>query len=124
MELLPGIQSKGLAGGIEYFDGQFDDARLAVNLAQTCAEKGGVLLNYCKVTGLLKQGNTITGVNAIDREKNKEYHLPAKVVVNATGVFVDEISSDGYTRQQTIGAAQPGCAYSAGSFFFEMAAPP
>jgi glycerol-3-phosphate dehydrogenase len=89
--LIPGINKKGLAGGIEYFDGQFDDARLAVNLAQTCAEKGGVVLNYCKVTGLLKSQNNITGVIATDTETNTEYHLRAKVVVNATGVFVDDI---------------------------------
>lgn len=89
--LLPGINTKGLVGGIQYFDGQFDDARLAINLAQTSAEKGGVLLNYVKVKNLLKEQNKITGVMAMDMESNKEYYLPAKVVINATGVFVDDI---------------------------------
>lgn len=88
---LPGINPKGLTGGIQYFDGQFDDARLAINLAQTAAEKGGVLLNYMKVTGLQKEGSRITGVLATDAETGKAYTLQAKSVINATGVFVDEV---------------------------------
>ncbi len=91
MEQLPGINGNNLAGGVEYFDGQFDDARLAVNLAQTAAEKGGVLLNYMKVTGLLKSGAKVSGVTAQDLETKKEYRLEGKVVINATGVFVDDI---------------------------------
>ncbi|WP_026898499.1 glycerol-3-phosphate dehydrogenase/oxidase [Daejeonella oryzae] len=92
LQLLPGINGKGLKGGIEYYDGQFDDARLAVNLAQTCAEKGGVLLNYVQVKGLLKGPNgKIIGVTAYDLENNREYKLNSKSVINATGVFVDEI---------------------------------
>lgn len=92
LELLPGIKAKGLKGGVEYFDGQFDDARLAVNIAQTCAEQGGTLLNYVQVNGLLKgaDGN-INGLTAFDLENNREYKLKARAVVNATGVFVDEI---------------------------------
>jgi glycerol-3-phosphate dehydrogenase len=91
MAALPHIATKGLIGGVEYFDGQFDDSRLAINLAQTAAERGGVLLNYCKVTGLLKDKGRICGVQAIDMETKKEYRLRAKTVINATGVFVDDI---------------------------------
>lgn len=91
VRLLPGIKEEGLTGGIEYFDGQFDDARLAVNLAQTCAERGGVVLNYFKVTGLLKENGLVSGVDAIDTETGNAYRLNAKVVINATGVFVDNI---------------------------------
>lgn len=91
IQQLPGIRPKGLAGGIQYFDGQFDDARLAINLAQTAVERGGVLLNYMKVTGLQKDGEKITGVMATDGETGKEYRLQAKAVINATGVFVDEV---------------------------------
>jgi glycerol-3-phosphate dehydrogenase len=87
----PGINNKNLVGGVEYFDGQFDDARLAVNLAQTSAEKGGVLLNYFKVTGLLKDDKKVVGVRAVDTESQKEYAIKANVVINATGVFVDDI---------------------------------
>lgn len=91
IQQLPSINTKKLIGGVEYYDGQFDDARLAVNLAQTSAEKGGVLLNYFKVTSLLKENKKITGVQGIDLESKKKYQLQAKVVINATGVFVDDI---------------------------------
>ena len=92
MQDMPMMKSEGLRGGIEYWDGQFDDARLAVNIAQTCAEKGGTLLNYFKVTGLLKDNNgKVNGVKAFDIENKKEYQLKAKVIINATGVFVDDI---------------------------------
>ena len=92
MRDMPAMKSEGLKGGIEYWDGQFDDARLAVNIAQTCAEQGGALLNYFKVTSLRKdsEGN-INGLVAYDLENKKEYQLKSKVVINATGVFVDDI---------------------------------
>lgn len=90
-ELLPQINTKGLTGGVEYFDGQFDDARLAINLAQTAAIYGATALNYFKVTGLLKTGAKISGVAATDTETKKEYPLKARCVINATGVFVDDI---------------------------------
>lgn len=89
---LPNIRQSGLQGGIEYYDGQFDDARLAVNIAQTCAEQGGVVVNYMKVHGLVKsQQGKVTGVKAQDLETGQAYELHAKVVVNATGVFVNEV---------------------------------
>ncbi|MBA4141020.1 MAG: glycerol-3-phosphate dehydrogenase/oxidase, partial [Segetibacter sp.] len=88
---LPGINAKNLVGGVEYYDGQFDDARLAINLAQTSAEKGGTVLNYFKVAGLLKDNGCVSGVRAIDVESKKEYQLNSKVVINATGVFVDDV---------------------------------
>lgn len=91
LKALPTIKPKGLKGGIRYYDGQFDDARLALNIAQTAAEHGATLLNYFKVTGLNKSRGRVSGVKALDQENNKEYILKAKVVVNATGVFVDDI---------------------------------
>lgn len=91
LEALPGLQKKRLKGGICYYDGQFDDSRLAINLAETAAENGAALLNYFRVKGLAKSGDKISGVLATDSETGKEYSLRAKVVVNATGVFVDEI---------------------------------
>ncbi|WP_236652752.1 glycerol-3-phosphate dehydrogenase/oxidase [Chitinophaga vietnamensis] len=89
---LPTIQQEGLKGGIVYHDGQFDDARLAINIAQTAAEHGAVLLNYFKVNGLLKNAaNKVSGVQAQDLLSGETFQLNAKVVINATGVFVDEI---------------------------------
>ncbi len=86
------IKIKNLGGGIEYWDGQFDDARLAINLAQTAAGQSATLLNYFKVIGLLKADDgKIIGVLTNDIETGKEYKLKAKSIVNATGVFVDDI---------------------------------
>jgi len=89
---LPGLADESLVGAISYYDGKFDDARLAVNIAQTCIEKGGSVLNYVKVTGLLKnEQGKVTGVKAMDILNNTTYLLRAKAIINATGVFVDDI---------------------------------
>ena len=91
IHLLPAINPKGLIGGVRYYDGQFDDARLAINLAQTCVEQDGVVINYCRVKSLQKSKGQITGVVATDLDTKVVYVLQAKVVINATGVFVDHI---------------------------------
>lgn len=88
---IPTLETEGLRGGVVYYDGQFDDSRLAVNLAQTIYEKGGVPLNYFKVTGLLKKNDLVSGVKARDMETGTDYELKARVVINATGVFTDNI---------------------------------
>ncbi len=66
MELLPAADRKGLSGGVLYHDGQFDDSRLAINLAQTAAEQGACVLNYFDVFDLQKENKKITGVLAED----------------------------------------------------------
>ncbi|RSK48366.1 glycerol-3-phosphate dehydrogenase/oxidase [Hymenobacter rigui] len=89
---LGNLRPTGLRGGVVYHDGQFDDARLAVNLAQTGIELGGTLLNHVAVTGLLKDNNgQIAGVRAMNQETGQAYEVRARTVVNATGVFVDAI---------------------------------
>ncbi|WP_428329873.1 glycerol-3-phosphate dehydrogenase/oxidase [Mucilaginibacter sp.] len=86
------IQQKGLYGGVVYHDGQFDDARLAINLVQTGLEQGATILNYFKVVNLNKNtAAKITGVIATDIETGITYTLKGKTVINATGVFVDDI---------------------------------
>ncbi len=91
LERLPTVAPEGLRGGVIYHDGQFDDARLAVSLARTLADLGGTPLNYLQVTGLVKEGGTTTGVTARDSETSREYRLRGRVVVNATGVFTDQV---------------------------------
>lgn len=91
VEKIPNVEPDGLRGGIVYFDGQFDDSRLAINLAQTIFDLGGVAVNYMKVTGLLKKDGVLRGVVAVDQETGREHALDARVVVNATGVFTDQI---------------------------------
>jgi glycerol-3-phosphate dehydrogenase len=89
---IPGLKSEGLRGGVVYHDGQFDDARMAITLAQTAVDYGAVCLNYMKVTGLLKDAlHKIFGVKAVDTLSGEEYTFKSKVVINATGVFVDSI---------------------------------
>jgi glycerol-3-phosphate dehydrogenase len=91
LEKLPGIVSKKLFGGVLYHDGQFDDARLAINLAQSICDAGGFAINYMRVIGLIKENGKIEGVTATDMETNARYIIKAKAVINATGVFVDSI---------------------------------
>ena len=91
LELAPTLDADGLRGGVLYHDGQFDDARLAISLAQTAAGQGAVLLNYCRVEGLIKTDGRITGVRAVDQLNGQSYEVTAKAVINATGVFTDSI---------------------------------
>lgn len=91
LELLPTIESEGLKGGVIYYDGQFDDSRLAINLAQTAMDHGGYTINYAKVTGLLKTNDAVSGVKAQDQLTGEEFEVNARAVVNATGVFTDDI---------------------------------
>lgn len=88
---LPTVEPKGLAGGVLYYDGQFDDARLAINLAQTAVAHGAVVANYCSCVGLIKEQGRVAGVLARDVEAGAEFELRARVVINATGVFVDAV---------------------------------
>jgi glycerol-3-phosphate dehydrogenase len=91
LEHIPVLEPEGLRGGVIYYDGQFDDARLAINLAQTAADHGGIPVNYMQVTGLLKSGSMISGVTTRDMESGKIFEINGRVVINATGVFTDDI---------------------------------
>ncbi len=91
LKSIPVLNKTNLKGGVLYHDGQFDDSRLGINLVQTIIEKGGVPLNYMKVTGITKKEGRITGVISKDFETGKEYTIRAKAVLNATGVFVNGI---------------------------------
>ena len=92
IEQLPNIKQQGLIGGVLYHDGQFDDSRLAINLVQSIYENGGSALNYIKVTGLRKDENgQVNGAILQDTENGNTCTVNAKTVINATGVFVDDI---------------------------------
>jgi glycerol-3-phosphate dehydrogenase len=89
---LPTIRIEGLRGGVVYYDGQFDDARLLVNLAQTAAEQGATVLNYLAVTALTKGADGfVDGVVAEDRALDRKWEIGARVVINATGPFSDAV---------------------------------
>ena len=92
LERLPALDPEGLLGGVIYYDGQFDDARLLIHLAMTAADLGAAVVNYCPATGFLRDADGyVNGVTALDTETGEELTIPARMVVNATGVFTDQV---------------------------------
>lgn len=92
IDLLPTVEQKGLRSGVIYHDGQFDDSRMAINLAQTAIENGACVLNYIKVIALLKDDNNqVIGVVIEDQESGKKHEIKGTAVINATGVFTNSI---------------------------------
>ncbi len=87
----PGLQARNLSGALRYWDGQFDDARLAVALARTAIARGATVLNYCAAVGLVLRDGRVRGVLVEDRETRERLELRARCVVNATGVWVDAV---------------------------------
>ena len=88
----PNAAQKNLRGGIAYYDGQFDDTRLLINLAQTAAEQGAVVLNYAPVFEIIKGKNgKVCGVNFQDSLAGEIFEAKARVVINATGAFCDRV---------------------------------
>lgn len=100
IRLIPTIEQNGLLGGVSYFDGQFDDARLAISLAQTVFDLGGTAVNYMKVVGLLRRNGLVCGARVRDEETGAEHEVYSKAVINATGVFCDAVR-----RMDELGAA-------------------
>jgi glycerol-3-phosphate dehydrogenase len=89
---LPALEPEELRGGVVYYDGQFDDSRLLIHLAMTAADHGATLVNYCPATKLLRDGDGyVNGLTARDGEMGEDLTIAARVVVNATGVFTDDI---------------------------------
>jgi glycerol-3-phosphate dehydrogenase len=91
IERIPNVETENLLGGVMYHDAQFDDARMAIALAQTAADHGALLVNYMRVDRLLKDDGTVGGVVAVDRETGTSHELLARVVINATGIFADQV---------------------------------
>jgi glycerol-3-phosphate dehydrogenase len=92
LERIPMLRQDGLRGGVVYHDGQFDDSRLLISLIETAVENGAVVLNYAPVVNLTKDNDGyISGVVATDSETGEKFTLEARSVVNATGIFTDEI---------------------------------
>lgn len=108
LEQIPNLEPAQLQGGVLYHDGQFDDSRLAVNLAETAVDHGAALVNYCRCTALLKRGGRICGVRAGDSETGEVFEIPAKAVINATGVFVDELRRQDEPRASAMVAVSQG----------------
>jgi glycerol-3-phosphate dehydrogenase len=105
---IPTLKETSLKGGVCYYDGQFDDARLAITLARTAASRGAVVLNYAPVQSLTISGSRVEGLEFIDAETSKSFCIKARKVINATGIFVDEV------RRWSDRTAKPLLAYSQG----------
>ena len=107
LALLPNSKHNGpggqLKGGVKYWDGLFDDARLALALARTAAAKGALLINYCAATGLIHEGGKVTGLHVKDGETGRAYDIQASAVINATGVWVDQLRiEDGWATGRQV----------------------
>lgn len=89
LSFVPGINSVGLRGGVEYWDGQFDDTRLLVSLAQTAVLNQAVVLNYVEVVDFVKSKGKVTGARVRDAETGMTFELEAQSVINATGIETD-----------------------------------
>ena len=89
--MLPTVVPDKLAGGVEYFDGQFDDARYSLALAQTLESLGGVAINYARMIRLLKTNGVVSGAVVRDEETGTDFEVQSRVVINATGVFTDVV---------------------------------
>lgn len=102
------INSEKISAGVVYHDGQFDDSRLAINTLQSAEEMGAIVINYCSVEGLLKDGEgKASGVRFVDEESKRTYEIKGKQVVNATGVFADDVlKMDTPNAEKTIAPSQ------------------
>ncbi len=88
---IPNVEPEGLLGGTLYYDGQFDDGRMAITLARTAADFGAVLLNHAKVIALVRTSGFVSGLRFLDAERGCEHEIVSKVVINATGIFADAV---------------------------------
>jgi glycerol-3-phosphate dehydrogenase len=91
LKRFPMLKSEGLRGGVIYYDGQFDDARMNVSIALTAAEQGAAVANHVEVTGLSRTNGRLSGATAHDQLSGQSWHLSAKIIINATGPFSDSI---------------------------------
>ncbi len=108
IEKLPTLETDGLDGGIVYHDGQFDDARLAIHLARTAVNHGGILLNHTRCIGLMKENGHVAGLKAECVETGRQHEIRARCVINATGVFVDGVRQMDDAQAKNIVAPSQG----------------
>jgi glycerol-3-phosphate dehydrogenase len=91
VEVIPTVETEGLQGGVRYHDGQFDDARLAIDLVRTAEDLGATVVNYVRAIGLRERDGVVAGATVCDEETGAKFEIRARAVVNATGVFADEL---------------------------------
>jgi glycerol-3-phosphate dehydrogenase len=90
-ELEPEFKREGNKGGAIYYDANVDDARLTIETIKEAVIRGGDALNYCKVESYIKEKGKIIGVKCRDRENNEDFAIKGTLIVNATGIWTDEL---------------------------------
>ena len=103
---LPSVQTAGLRGGVKYWDGQFNDAKLALALARSAALQGALLLNHMRATRLRYTDGKVTGLHAKDALTGESHAIQARCVVNATGVWVDGLREQDGSTQAMVAPSQ------------------
>lgn len=93
LQRFPGLREKGLECGLLFYESVTDDARLVLRVLQQAREEGGVTLNYCKVTDLLKDDGRVCGVELEDSVSGEKMQAKAKQVISATGAWADDFRS-------------------------------
>ncbi len=91
LERFPMLHAEGLKAGVLYYDGQFDDARMSVCIALTAAQHGAVIANHVCVTDLIKEKGKVAGVQVNDSVSGESWEVRARIVINATGPFTDNL---------------------------------
>jgi glycerol-3-phosphate dehydrogenase len=107
IQKIPTIRQQSLKGGIKYFDGQFDDSQISIALARTAISKGATIINHMSADTFTYDQGKITGVIAKDMLSGKTYTLKCKIIINATGVFADELmKKDDHTHTNIVSPSQ------------------
>ena len=91
LSLAPALPAKGLTGGCLYYDAVINDSRWTMEVLKDGVANGGVAVNYCPVTQLLTENMRISGARVHDELSGNQHDIHARVVVNATGIFNDQI---------------------------------
>jgi glycerol-3-phosphate dehydrogenase len=93
LAMVPALRRDALVGAVRYWDAGVDDARHTMELGRTAAAYGADVVTSTRVTGLLREGERVVGVRVVDQEAGRELELRARQVVNATGVWADDVQA-------------------------------
>ena len=122
IQQLPSINTNKLYGGVLYYDGQFDDSNLCIEILGTAEKKGAAIINYCKAIGFIKDNDKITGVEIMDTYSQHIYKIHAKAVINATGAFTNEVVEMDDKNQQDFVTPSQGIHFVINKNLFEGSA--
>ncbi|MBM4526781.1 FAD-dependent oxidoreductase [Rhodococcus hoagii] len=98
LRMAPGLKRNALIGGIRYYDTVVDDARHTMTVARTAAHYGAVVRTSTQVVGFLREADRVSGVRVRDSETGATTEVKGHVVINATGVWTDEIQALSHQR--------------------------